>query len=307
MRSRSHVVGVANNNMAELSNRQSRRLRGDIAKRMVETELQRIFSDGATTIGEDNINPIDSADHEADISSNDSDHEADIDPDYMDHEAGIDSNDSDYDEADINSDHDSDDIDLTDSDYMDHEADINSNDSDYDEVDINSDHDSDDIDLTDSDHMSHENDEIETSTSASFTSEADSNCNENEDTEITRTALFTGSSISCEELSVALLSIFHKHGTTYSCITDILKLFIQALPPPTSVPASHHLLLHKFVNYDSNTIRHYCCGYCTRPLLPGTTCSSSECQSTGVSEASFIEVYIDKQIRRLYSGMLFFV
>lgn len=119
-----------------------------------------------------------------------------------------------------------------------------------------------------------------------------------------RTELFSGSSVTKEELSVALLSLFHKHSMTYMCVTEVLKLFSQVLPSTNLLPRTLHMLMSKFVHYDSDTATHHCCGYCTQPLSPGSQCSRLECRSADIGESSFIEVYLDKQLLRLFSGML---
>lgn len=115
--------------------------------------------------------------------------------------------------------------------------------------------------------------------------------------------LFSGALISSEEFCIALLSIFHKHDLTYSCITDLLKLFAYSLPSPNTLPPTQYALMKKFVDFDTSTIIHYCCGFCTRPLLSsGLKCSRQECQSA--SESSFIEVRLDRQIQCLFSGII---
>ena len=118
--------------------------------------------------------------------------------------------------------------------------------------------------------------------------------------------VFSCASTSTHEWSVALLSIFYKHSLTYSCVTDILKLFAQDLPSPNSLPQSQHFLMKNFVNYDEDTVLHHCCGFCTQLLPPKSSCSQPECQLAGVDDSSFIEVHLDKQLQHLFSGLLYY-
>ena len=101
---------------------------------------------------------------------------------------------------------------------------------------------------------------------------------------------------------MALLSIAHKHSLTNACVTDVLTLLNYAFPSPNGLPKSHTALLRDFVNYESTVAVHECCGYCTRQLESGSRCIVAECQMAKVSNASFIEVKLDRQLQKLFSG-----
>ena len=116
-------------------------------------------------------------------------------------------------------------------------------------------------------------------------------------------SLFIESSLSTHNFSVALLSIVHRHSLTNSCVTDMLKLLHHTLPSPNGLPKSYQTLLCDFVDYKGTVALHECCGYCTRLLESGSSCSITECQMANVSSASFIEIKLDKQLQKLFSGM----
>ena len=117
------------------------------------------------------------------------------------------------------------------------------------------------------------------------------------------TMLFPGAQLSNHDFSVALLSIFQKHSLTYSAVDDILKLFHCVLPAPSALPTSQHMLLKEFISYNSHTIVHRCCGSCCRLLSSGTLrCPRRECQASNVKEATFVEVMIDAQLKERFMG-----
>lgn len=115
--------------------------------------------------------------------------------------------------------------------------------------------------------------------------------------------LFSGSATSTHECSLMLLSIFNKHSISYSCVSDILKLFSQVLPVPNSLPRTHTTILKQFIDVEKYTTLHRCCGFCTRLLDSDSCCSRTECQLSSASN-SFIEVRLDRQLQNLFSGML---
>lgn len=115
------------------------------------------------------------------------------------------------------------------------------------------------------------------------------------------TSLFSGANISCEEFSTILLSISHKHGMSYSSITDILKLLSHSLPSPNMLPQTNFLLLNGAVDYKSSTTVHRCCGYCTK-ILVDSTCSRSECKLAKTSDCTFVQVSLKAQLQTLFSG-----
>lgn len=114
--------------------------------------------------------------------------------------------------------------------------------------------------------------------------------------------LYNQATMSQYEFFISFMSIFNQHCLTYSCAADFLKLFGQVLPLPNFVPQTPHTLIEKFVNYDASTITHRCCGYCTMPLLEKSTCSKAECKSVSAPDSTFVEVRLDKQIQKLFSG-----
>lgn len=117
-----------------------------------------------------------------------------------------------------------------------------------------------------------------------------------------REELFAGSEVSSHDCSITLLSIMNKHCLTYSAMEDIIKLFCTALPTPNTLPQSQHLLMKNFVSYDSDTKVHHSCGHCTQLLPLGSLCPRAECQRAGIADATFVEVFLDKQIQTLFSG-----
>ena len=67
-----------------------------------------------------------------------------------------------------------------------------------------------------------------------------------------KTALFPGASVSTDEFSVLLLSIFLKHDMSYQCVTDVLKLFQCTLLSLNLIPLTHHRLMEKFMKFDKH-------------------------------------------------------
>ena len=119
---------------------------------------------------------------------------------------------------------------------------------------------------------------------------------------LARELLCSQATMSQHEFLISFLSIFNQHCLTYSCAADFLKLFSQVLPVPNSVPQTPQTLLKKFVNYEASTIMHQCCGYCTMPLIDGKSCPQTECKSMSAANSAFVEVRLDKQIQKLFSG-----
>lgn len=120
----------------------------------------------------------------------------------------------------------------------------------------------------------------------------------------TREALFPGGQLSNHEFCVALLSVFQKHSLTYAAVDDLLQLFRCVLPAPSSLPTSQHMLLKELVSYNSNTILHRCCGSCCQ-LLSSGRCPRRECRASNSQEATFVEVKIDSQLKEKFMGKAF--
>ena len=116
-----------------------------------------------------------------------------------------------------------------------------------------------------------------------------------------QTLLYAGAQMSKQEFSTCLLSIFLKHSLTYSCVTDILRLFGQVLPSPNNLPQSKHMLFSEFVDYDSSTINHSCCDFCTQ-LMSSRTCSRPECVAANSGQASFVQVPLSQQLKSYFAG-----
>lgn len=110
--------------------------------------------------------------------------------------------------------------------------------------------------------------------------------------------LFSGSTVSSKDCSIALLSIMHKHCLTYSAVTDIIKLFSNSLPSPNSLSG----LMQNYVDYDADTIVHRCCGYCTQLLPDDSSCPLEECKRACIPDSSFVEVCLEKQLKTFFSG-----
>lgn len=119
--------------------------------------------------------------------------------------------------------------------------------------------------------------------STSFSELSDSSNEERvlDESKSTRRVLFPGAQFSNHEFSVALLSIFQKHSLTYSAVEDLLKLFHCVLPTPSTLPTSQHMLFKEFISYDTNTILHRCCDSCCQ-LLSSGKCSRRECQASNI-------------------------
>jgi len=102
------------------------------------------------------------------------------------------------------------------------------------------------------------------------------------------------------QFSVALLSVVDKHSLSYSCVTDLLKLFTATVPNFSLCSA--HMLLNKFTNFKESTRVHCCCGCCGKLLKADTKCTRSECLASGLPDSSFIEVRLDHQLQVLFTG-----
>ena len=124
---------------------------------------------------------------------------------------------------------------------------------------------------------------------------------EPESYEANRTPIYNGSTVSRQEFSVALLSLFQKHNLTYDALSDTLKLFKHILPAPTTLPSTYHTLMKEFVCYDDHTVLHRCCACCTQLLSADDDgCSKEECRDFG--EATFLEICLDKQLKERFMG-----
>ena len=116
---------------------------------------------------------------------------------------------------------------------------------------------------------------ISTVTDCSFYEVSDTSTENDDDatSEVTQTytqqmgtALFPGSSVSANEFSAALLSIFLKHDMSYQCVSDVLKLFQYTIPSPNLLPQSHNVLIGQLIKYDEQVKIHYCCSSCSQAL-----------------------------------------
>ena len=153
--------------------------------------------------------------------------------------------------------------------------------------------------------LSHNDSEDELSDLSTDSNEISlSNCENEKQTVYEPQYLYQGSNVTKHEFSVALLSIAHKHSITNSCVQDVLNLVSQVLPMDKQnfLPQSRHILIRNVISYTDSTSIHKCCGYCTRLLSTKSSCTSPECIKAGLPESSFIEVHIDKQLQRLFSG-----
>ena len=115
-------------------------------------------------------------------------------------------------------------------------------------------------------------------------------------------SLYQGASLSRHEFAVAYLSLVYHHNLTYSCGGDVLKFLSQILPVPNSVSQTYLTLTKGLVNYDDSTKTHRCCGYCTIPLIDQATCEKTECKAASLPDSTFVEVCLDKQLNKLCSG-----
>ena len=115
--------------------------------------------------------------------------------------------------------------------------------------------------------------------------------------------LYQGANVSKHEFAVTFLSLVYYHKLTYSCAADVLKFLSQVLPIPNSVSQTYLALVKQLVNYNSNTITHRCCGYCTQPLLSNqSACEKPECIAAALPDSTVVELSLDKQLAKLMSG-----
>ena len=217
-------------------------------------------------------------------------------------DADLSSNDGDFtDSADL--------LSINDGSNLTSSADLSSNNGDLsNNADLCSDLSCDDINLSDS------CDDAELSSSTGSDLSDDSDCSILSDTDSNeesrppgiienRTLLYSGSQMSTEEFYVVVLSMFLKHSLTYSSVSDILNLFSHTIPSPNSVPRTQYQLFKKFIDYEAETVTHHCCGYCTE-LLTSSSCLKSECREANLPDASFVELRLDKQLQRQFSGKM---
>ena len=114
--------------------------------------------------------------------------------------------------------------------------------------------------------------------------------------------LYHGASVSKHEFAVTFLTLIYHHKLTYSCGADVLKFLSQILPVPNSVSQSFHTLLKELVNYNDSTVAHCCCGYCTQPSSDQSGCKKPECIAASLPDSTFVELILDKQLHKLFSG-----
>lgn len=110
-----------------------------------------------------------------------------------------------------------------------------------------------------------------------------------------QSALFPSSPVDVFATGVMLLC--QRHNLTYACQNDILKLMSMTHPTPNTVPHSSHLLLKQFVNLkDECSIQHFC-GTC----LSHTPCTNASCSSSE-PDAIFIRVPLVQQLKERMQG-----
>ena len=154
--------------------------------------------------------------------------------------------------------------------------------------------------FSDSDNDSDDNISTVSSNSTSGSSVC---CCNHEETNLTCTSkLYRNSNISQHEFTVAFLSMFHQHSLTYSCGSDVLRFLNQVLPSPNLVLQSPFSLIEQLIKYNDATTTHRCCGYCAQLLHDKSTCTRNECRSASLPDSSFIEVHLDKQLQKYFSG-----
>ena len=151
--------------------------------------------------------------------------------------------------------------------------------------------------------------------SSSFDAESLSDCSESSSVDTSSLSDCNEDELSCQanvnvdpntlvsfdhQFSVALLSIMDKHSLSYSCVTDLLKLFTVTVPNFSL--CSIHTLFNKFTNFKESTRVHHCCGSCGKLLISDTKCTRSECLAKGLPDSSFIEVRLDHQLQVLFTG-----
>ena len=150
--------------------------------------------------------------------------------------------------------------------------------------------------------------------SSSVNAESLSDCNESSSVDSESLSDYDEDELSCHnskfdpstavsfdhQFSIALLSVMDKHSLSYSCVSDLLKLFTATVPNFSL--CSIHMLFNKFTNFKESTKVHHCCGYCGKLLVSNTKCTGSECLAKGLPDSSFIEVRLDHQLKVLFTG-----
>lgn len=109
--------------------------------------------------------------------------------------------------------------------------------------------------------------------------------------------LFPGGEITEVAAFVSVLSLAHKHKLTYACLTDMLELISLMLPTPNGLCMTAQQLINKFVDFKREAIVHKCCGFCARLLAESSQCGKEECRAANLSDALFIEVPLDEQLK----------
>ena len=150
-------------------------------------------------------------------------------------------------------------------------------------------YDTDQADMTDDTDRSeslHDTDNVSNdSVSCSDTSDDEQSINEGLATNSETQSLYSGSSITNKDFTVALFSLSHKHSLTNSCVVDILNLVSQTLPTnlPNHSSKSYHVLRKEFLDYSGSIAVHRCCGYCSRLIPSNSICEITECQMANVA------------------------
>ena len=112
-----------------------------------------------------------------------------------------------------------------------------------------------------------------------------------------QSALFPSSPVATDVFATGVMLLCQRHNLTYACQNDILKLMSMTHPTPNTVPRSSHLLLKQFVNLkDECSIQHFC-GTC----LSHTPCTNASCSSSE-PDAIFIRVPLVQQLKERMQG-----
>ena len=126
--------------------------------------------------------------------------------------------------------------------------------------------------------------------------------NINEEPLDTGIPLFPQSHISSVDFNIAFMSLVQRHNLTYSSQTDILRLVSMVLPTPNTVPSSSGVLITKFANFNREAIVQHYCGSCTSIIDTGSSCTRPLCSRVQERHAVFIRIPLTAQLTERFQG-----
>jgi len=123
--------------------------------------------------------------------------------------------------------------------------------------------------------------------------------------------LYSGAPVTMYAALLLILAFVLNHNLTNEALADLLSLLNIVLVQPNLVPPSVYKFYKHLRITKANSIRHYYCSSCEKPLdqSSGMKCSNSSCQHIFPREQNipyFLELPLDQQIQALFQRPYFY-